>query len=106
MRIDRNSTPEPGSAAGRFSRRKIIALAAAGAAAPASLALPVTPAAAYQGNMERALAALREAFASLQAATPNKGGHRERAMELVQRAISQVQTGIEFANSHGGGGAM
>jgi hypothetical protein len=54
--------------------------------------------------MERALGLLEDAFASLQAATPNKGGHGERAMHLVALAIRQVQAGIEFANAHGGGG--
>ncbi len=91
-------------AAERPSRRKMIALAAAGA--PAALALRITPAAAYQGNMERALHALQEALDSLQAATPNKGGHRERALEFVRMAINQTEMGIEFANRHGGGGAM
>jgi hypothetical protein len=104
MPISKNSAKERD--AERPSRRKIIALAAAGAAAPAALALPIAPATAYQGNMERALGALQEAFASLQAATPNKGGHRERAMEFVRMAINQTQMGIEFANRHGGGGAM
>ena len=88
-----------------LSRRHLIALAAAGAAAPGALALSAAPAAAYQGNMERALASLGEALASLQASTPNKGGHRERAIKLVERAMNQVQTGIEWANRHGGGGA-
>jgi hypothetical protein len=41
---------------------------------------------------------------TLQAATPNKGGHRERAMRLIERAIGEIQAGIEFANMHGGGG--
>ena len=41
---------------------------------------------------------------SLQAATPNKGGHRERAMRLIEHAMGEVQAGIDFANMHGGGG--
>jgi hypothetical protein len=84
------------------SRRQVLTLAAA--ALPATLALPSTPANAYQGNMERALASLQEAMASLEAATPNKGGHRERAMQIIQRAMNQVQMGIDYANRHGGGG--
>ncbi|QGM99964.1 hypothetical protein [Methylocystis parvus] len=84
------------------SRRQVLTLAAA--ALPATLALPSTPAIAYQGNMERALASLQDAMASLEAATPNKGGHRERAMQIIQRAMNQVQMGIDYANRHGGGG--
>lgn len=84
------------------SRRQVLTLAAA--ALPATLALSSTPANAYQGNMERALASLQDAMASLEAATPNKGGHRERAMQIIQRAMSQVQMGIDYANRHGGGG--
>jgi hypothetical protein len=84
-----------------FSRRRMLGTAALGAPA---LALSALPAEAYQGNMERALSALEAAMASLQAATPNKGGHRERAMRLIGRAIGEVQAGIDFAYAHGGGG--
>lgn len=34
--------------------------------------------------MERALSSLYEALGSLREATPNKGGHRENAIQLVQ----------------------
>ena len=34
------------------------------------------------------------------AAVPNKGGHRERAIELVDRAIVQVREGIAVAATH------
>jgi len=33
----------------------------------------------------------------LAAATPNKGGHRERALGLIDQAISEVRAGIAFA---------
>ena len=69
-----------------------------------ALALTATPTLAYQGNMERALSALGAAMQSLQAATPNKGGHRERAMRLIEHAMGEVQAGIDFAYPHGGGG--
>jgi hypothetical protein len=78
-------------------------LGAAALAAPA-LAFSALPAEAYQGNMERALGALGAALPSLQAATPNKGGHRERAMRLIEHAMEEVQAGIDFAYQHGGGG--
>ena len=48
-------------------------------------------------------ARVQAALDSLRAATPNKGGHRERAMELVRQAMWQVQAGINFAAAHGGG---
>ena len=84
-----------------FSRRRM--LGAAAVAAP-TLALSALPAEAYQGDMARALSALGAALGSLQAATPNKGGHRERAMPPIQRAMGGVQAGIDFAYQHGGGG--
>ena len=87
------------------SRRQVSKSAAIAAAAPAvALAFTSIPARAYQGNMEHALTALQEAFGALQQATPNKGGHREHAMDLIQRAMWQVRAGINFANAHGGGG--
>jgi hypothetical protein len=78
-------------------------LGAAALGAPA-LALSALPAEAYQGNMEGASSALGAAMESLQAATPNKGGHRERAMRLIGRAIGEVRAGIDFAYAHGGVG--
>jgi hypothetical protein len=79
------------------SRRDLFRMAAAGAAAASALSLSSTAAEAYQGNMERAVSALYDALASLRESTPNKGGHREKAMQLVQQAIAETQAGIEFA---------
>jgi LysR family nitrogen assimilation transcriptional regulator len=45
-----------------------------------------------------ALAELFQALEALRQATPNKGGHRERAMALIQQAVVQVQQGIDFAS--------
>jgi hypothetical protein len=53
-----------------------------------------------QPRMDAALALLTNARAELEAAVPNKGGHRERAIELVDRAIVQVREGIAFAATH------
>jgi len=50
-----------------------------------------------QSHMHAALAALRDARHQLEVAERNKGGHRERALELVDKAISQVRKGIEYA---------
>ncbi len=77
---------------------------ATAAAAGSALALASTRAVAYQGNMERALSALEAALGSLQGATSNKGGHRKRAMRLIERAMGEVQPGANFADQHGGGG--
>ncbi len=87
-----NSTP---------CRRDLLLMAATGAPA---LGLSALPAEAYQGNMERALSALGAAMQSLQASTPNKGGHRVRAMHLIEEAMGEVQAGIDFAYRHGGAG--
>ncbi|MBM3463520.1 MAG: hypothetical protein FJX76_15585 [Armatimonadetes bacterium] len=50
-----------------------------------------------QPHMQNALAALQTAQTELQLAKPNKGDHRDRAMELVGQAINQVQLGINYA---------
>jgi hypothetical protein len=47
-----------------------------------------------QPNMRAALAHLREAKAALQRAEHNKGGHRGRAVEFVNRAIAETEAGI------------
>ena len=60
-------------------------------------ALGLNSAFARQPYMDNALRHLREAREELQRAEPNKGGHRERALELVDRAIAQVEEGIRFA---------
>jgi hypothetical protein len=49
---------------------------------------------AYQGHMHAALNALNRAQTQLQAAIPDKEGHRENAMKLVTQAISETQAGI------------
>lgn len=85
------------------NRRELALLAASGAMA-AGLLGASTSAEAYQGNMERALSAMFSALASLRESTPDKGGHRVKAMNLIQQAITETQNGIEFADEHGGGG--
>jgi hypothetical protein len=52
---------------------------------------------AAQPHMQNALASLRNARNELQMAERNKGGHREAALDLVDRAIIQVERGIEVA---------
>ena len=52
-----------------------------------------------QPHMGEALAFLQSARGELQAATPNKGGHRERAIALIDSAIAEVRAGISFAGN-------
>src|SRR6266851_4979887 len=47
-----------------------------------------------QPHMNESIDLLLSARGELQAATPNKGGHRERAMGLIDQAISEVRAGI------------
>ncbi len=68
---------------------------ATGAAATLALGIVVGEAMAYQEHMHAALDALRTARSELQSAERNKGGHRERALRLVNDAIDQVQMGID-----------
>ena len=51
-------------------------------------------------HMRAALEHLREAREQLEKATPNKGGHREKAIELIDRAMGQLKEGIEFGEHH------
>jgi hypothetical protein len=60
-------------------------------------ALGLNSAFARQPHMDNALRHLREAREALQRAEANKGGHRERAIALVDQAIAQVEEGIRFA---------
>lgn len=51
-----------------------------------------------QGHMEAAKKSIEQAQRELQAASPNKGGHREKALEYLKSALDQVQAGIYYAN--------
>ena len=55
---------------------------------------------AAQPHMNSALRQLRAARTSLNQATPDKGGHRNRALELVNDAIDQVEKGIAYDRRH------
>jgi len=78
------------------SRRALLRLATL-AAGGAMVAASAQGAHAYQGNMERAIGELETALRSLREATADKGGHRERAMELIRQAMAEVQAGIDYA---------
>ena len=49
---------------------------------------------AYQGHMFAARGDLQSARAQLNAAIPDKAGHRVNALDLVNEALGQVNAGI------------
>ena len=53
-----------------------------------------------QPHMRSALDALRTARRQLAVATDDKGGHRAKALALVDEAIEQVQKGIGYDDRH------
>ena len=78
--------------------RRSLAKGSLGVAAGALLAVDVaTEAVAAQPNMQDALRALNASLKSLEKADANKGGHRARAMALVEQAIQEVRAGIAYA---------
>jgi len=50
--------------------------------------------------MQSALSHLEAAEKDLQQASHDKGGHRDRALELVRKAEHQVRQGIQFDKHH------
>jgi hypothetical protein len=50
--------------------------------------------------MTAALSSLETAKAELEKATADKGGHRVKAIELINSAIDEVRKGIEFGKKH------
>jgi hypothetical protein len=57
-------------------------------------------ASAAQPRMRAALDHLRSAKSDLERADADKGGHRTRALELVNSAISQVEQGMSYDRRH------
>ena len=49
-------------------------------------------------RMERALVLLKEARAQLNQASPDKGGHRVKAISQINKAITEIRKGIRFDN--------
>ncbi|MEO6390211.1 MAG: hypothetical protein ABIP75_00085 [Pyrinomonadaceae bacterium] len=64
---------------------------------------PVSAAPPDQPLMQEARAELQQAHAALNRALENKGGHRVKAMNLVQSAIREVTLGIQFDRRHAHG---
>ena len=81
----------------RFSRRSVLSTIL-----PAALIAVVFPgrAKADQPHMDAALEALRTARRELDAASPDKGGHRTKAIKLVNSAIAEVEAGRRFDRRH------
>ncbi len=73
-----------------MSLKKLLAvLAVAGIAFSAGFAIAAQP------KMEAALASLRHARDDLDRAEHDKGGHRVKAIELVDKAIEEVKEGLK-----------
>ncbi|HZQ68866.1 MAG TPA: hypothetical protein VFA68_10145 [Terriglobales bacterium] len=53
-------------------------------------------------HMAAALEHLRQAEEELEKATPNKGGHRTKALEYTHQAQAQVEQGIQYFRQHSG----
>ena len=51
-----------------------------------------------QPHMESALGSLREARHQLEIAKEDKGGHRTRAIGIIDSAIAEVKAGMAFAD--------
>lgn len=79
------------------SRRSLALVFVLGIACTVGANALLSSARANQPFMDAALMSLRAARENLVQAEPNKGGHRDRAIDLVDRAINQVQEGIAFA---------
>jgi hypothetical protein len=50
----------------------------------------------HQGHMDKALTALNVAAQQLGLATPDKAGHIQAALKLVQQAIDEVEKGMAY----------
>jgi hypothetical protein len=55
---------------------------------------------AFQPHMINARDHLNQSLVELQTAEPDKGGHRDQAINLVHQAIDQVNQGINYADTH------
>ena len=55
----------------------------------------------HEPHMSAAYGHLEQARSELERAAPNKGGHRERAMQLVDQAMQQIQEGEQFYQQRG-----
>lgn len=56
----------------------------------------------HEPHMSAAYGHLEQAKAELERATPNKGGHRERAMQAVDQAMQEIEQGEQYYQQHRG----
>ena len=85
------------------TRRSAIAtIGLAGLGLPGLLECQPNPAPSpeQQPHMRAALDALRNAKRHLELAQADKGGHRVKAVELVNGAITETEAGIAYAAGH------
>jgi hypothetical protein len=54
----------------------------------------------HEPHMAAALQHLRQAEEEMEKATPNKGGHLVKAMELTKQAEAQVNQGMQYYNQN------
>jgi hypothetical protein len=78
----------------RFAPSLLVAAVGGGAGLYAGYTVAAQP------QMQSALAHLEAAETDLRQASHDKGGHRERALELVQRAQREVREGMRFDRRH------
>jgi len=50
----------------------------------------------HEPHMSAAYGHLQQAKAELEKATPNKGGHREKAMQMIDDAMRQIEEGEQY----------
>ncbi len=81
-----------------FARLAAVAVIAASAGAGTMYLSAGEAGAENQPHMRAALNSLQAAKNQLQAATADKGGHRAKAIDLVNAAIGEVNRGIAFDN--------
>jgi hypothetical protein len=75
-------------------------LATAAIAATLGGGLLATRVLAGQPKMDEAMTSLRDARAALREATADKGGHRQKALDLIEAAMKEVQAGIDYGRTH------
>lgn len=83
---------------GSILRRVFVAAVLSGAML--ALVPNLASAAEPQTEMNEAIGHLKEAKESLTHASKNKGGHREKAMSLIDQAIEEVKAGKAYAKEH------
>lgn len=84
----------------KLSMTLLTSLAVSAALMPTMVSAASGKPAHASSQMDKALAALREAQEALEKANSDKGGHRKIAMQNINTAIQEVQAGIAYSISH------